>query len=66
MTDEKCCVLALVGERHSLFTKSGNEIMLEESHYYFNKVANVLELSDKIRRIALTESDPVFLDTELS
>jgi glutamate dehydrogenase (NAD(P)+) len=28
--------------------------MLEESHYYFNKAADVLELSDKIRRIALT------------
>ena len=28
--------------------------MLEESHYYFNKAADVLDLSDKFRRIALT------------
>ena len=28
--------------------------MLEESHYYFNKGADVLGLSDKVRRIALT------------
>ena len=28
--------------------------MLEESHYYFNKAADVLGLSDKVRRIALT------------
>jgi len=28
--------------------------MLEESHYYFNQAADVLDLSDNIRRIALT------------
>jgi len=28
--------------------------MLEESHYYFNHAADVLDLSDNIRRIALT------------
>ena len=28
--------------------------MLAESHFYFNKAADVLDLSDKVRRILLT------------
>ena len=28
--------------------------MLEESHYYFNKAADVLGLSDRLRRVLLT------------
>jgi glutamate dehydrogenase (NAD(P)+) len=30
------------------------ETMLEESHYYFNKAADVLGLSDKVREILIT------------